>query len=227
MHRLHRLTAVLLAVTVLGATGARAKNDDFMDNLEQETIYHPVDAGYAEFLARVRGQVRFPRVTDSIRYLVDAQTESHSAKFRSSQLGRTIVKLGPILHATMQGSDAGGAFGNVTKASSANAAGGLLLVFSLTEFDVRNFRAFIQLTVSARRDEQEIMLRPYYGVGRPLISKRHRPPSQAMMASVRSSTKDRARPDHPDPGRRSETRPETIGRRRSRAFLPRYFKFAY
>lgn len=187
------LLLALAVLAVLGAPGARAQNEDMLDELLGDPLenvsYHPVDAGYAEFLAEVSGQFGFPRVAGSIRYFVDAATESHSAKFRSSQLGRTIVKFGPILHATMQGSDVAAAFGKVTKASSAAAKDGLLLVFSLTEFDVRNFRAFIQLTVSARRGGREIMLRPYYGVGRPLIPKR-RGPSRLMMVAVRNSTKD-------------------------------------
>lgn len=154
---------------------------------------HQVDTDYGQYLTNNQGAVTFPRVANSAVYYLPPETDNHSYAFRSFMGGLAnswAVQFGRILDATMAGTDARTAFGDVEKVESTAGVRGLLLIYDLNSYVFEGFEATVNMTITARKGTRELLSKQYAATGISQGGKMYWGGMFAMKNAVQQSTKN-------------------------------------
>lgn len=152
-----------------------------------------VHTDYPQYLANNPGDAGYSNVADSAQYYLDPKTENHSVSIRSLMAGAAnswIVQFGRVLDATMESSQIKAAFDSVNKTSSSEGVDGLLLVFSLQNYQFADFQATTALNISAYSDGRKILSKAYNAIGISQGRKMFWGGAFAMKNAIQQSTKN-------------------------------------
>ena len=144
--------------------------------------------GYANYLAENSYDVAFPHIADSVKYYLDPKTEDHGFVVRSS--GTLRVEFGRILDITMASKDVHTAFDQVEKVASPDVDDGLVLSFSVEKYRFANWRAEINLRVTAQINGRKIMDSTFEAIGRNQRSKMRWLPAIARASMMKHVIQD-------------------------------------
>ena len=148
MKRAFRLLA--LAACLLTAACAREAHNDTAQNLDDS-----------------QGTASLPPLATSAEYFLPPETAGHVYQLRIPGVTGSYVDIefGPILDATLLGTEAWSAFGDVKRVESPEKARGLLVTFDLNAYAIRRFEANVDMTVTASAGGRKFLSRQYAATG--------------------------------------------------------------
>ena len=152
-----------------------------------------IHSDYPQYLANNQGAANFPNVAKPVEYYLDPTTDNHSVPISSIMAGvgsRWIVKFGRVLDATMKSGEIEATFDSVHKTGTRKDVIGLLVVFSLQDYQFSGFEATAALTISAYTDGREILSKDYSATGISQGAKMFWGGGFAMKNAIQQSTKN-------------------------------------
>ena len=157
------------------------------------SIKHPVAKDYNQYLANNEGASVFPKTGLEVDYLIDKETINHRYEFRAAIVGYAhlwIVEFGKILDETLKSKDVQDAFGRLTKSECENSDDGLFISFKLENYEFKNFRTYISLSIVLTNDGNEILNKTYHADGKSQEGKMFWGGAFGMKSAVRVSSAD-------------------------------------
>jgi PBP1b-binding outer membrane lipoprotein LpoB len=132
------------------------------------SINHPVARDYGQYLENNRGDSNFPSTNIEAEYKIDEKTASHRYEFRAATVGYAnlwIVEFGDILDETLRSDDVQRAFKKLEKSTSDNMQSENAILFSLANYEFKNYQAYISLNISLLHGNTEVLNKTYTAEG--------------------------------------------------------------
>jgi len=152
-----------------------------------------IHSDYPQYLANNHGGADFPNVAKPVEYYLDPKTDNHSVPITSTMAGvgsKWIVQFGRVLDATMKSGEIEATFASVHKTGTRKDVIGLLVVFSLQNYQFSGFEATTALNISAYTDGREILSKAYVATGISQGGKIFWGGGFAMKNAIQQSTKN-------------------------------------
>lgn len=152
---MHKLKNALFAMVVLAAvTGC--------------SINHPVAKDYPGYLSAHGNTGNLPKSDLESDYRIDGTTQNHRYEFRAATVGYAhvwIVEFGKILEQTLNAPYVQSSFGKLERQVSGTDAAGNLIEFTLSNYEFKNYRAYVSIKIVLSKDGKEILNKTYSSEG--------------------------------------------------------------
>jgi hypothetical protein len=155
------------------------------------SIRHDVARDYPQYLANNQGVSMLPSTTAASSYVISPETKIHHYEFRSAMAGYAnlwMVDFGKMLGDTLGAPDVQSAFGSLTEAATANAAGNVL-IFNLQSYTFAEFGAHVVLKVALDQGGAQVFQKTYSSDGKTQGGKMFFAGAFGMKNAVQQSTK--------------------------------------
>lgn len=131
------------------------------------SINHPVAEDYQKHLSVYSGKENLPKTSLESKYTIDKKTENHKYEFRAATVGYAhvwIVEFGKILDESISAPYIQSSFGKLTKSSN-DSLDENNITFSLMNYEFKNHRAYVNMNITLKDKDKEIINKNYKSEG--------------------------------------------------------------
>jgi len=156
------------------------------------SIHHSVAADYNRYLTNNYRTKTLPKTELHTDYLLSDSTINHLYEFRSVITGYAnlwVVEFGEVLKDTLESDYLQDAFGKLEKNKSNHLNAENLIIFTLENYEFKNFRAYISLNISLLHNKNIILKKTYHVEGKAQGGKMVWGGVFAMKNAIQQSTK--------------------------------------
>lgn len=128
------------------------------------TVPHPIVKDYPKYLSENKNHPQLPKSDVSGQYVIAPNTAEHRYEFRAASVGYAhiwIVEFGKILDETLQQAYVQNAFGTLNKREANGSIESLLFEFELSNYEYKNYRAYVGLTIKLTKQGETIYKQTY------------------------------------------------------------------